>query len=140
MDLTHALTWAAEHKHATLITIRTDGRPQSSDIVYHLADDTFTISLTNDRAKTRNIRRDSRAVLHISQPTAWSYLSFDGVVELSDTTTNTSDATSDVLVDYYRQVAGEEHTDWVAYRQAMIDEQRLIATFRPGHVVGQINQ
>jgi PPOX class probable F420-dependent enzyme len=139
MDLSHALTWAAAHKHATLITIRADGRAQSSDVVYHLIDDTFTISLTNDRAKTRNIRRDQRAVLHISEPAAWSYLSFDGTVELSDITTDPYDATADALVAYYRHVAGGDHDNWAAYRQAMIHEQRLIASFRPGNVVGQTN-
>jgi len=34
----------------------------------------------------------------------------------------------DQLVDYYRSGMGE-HEDWAAYRQAMVDDERLIATF-----------
>lgn len=139
MHLDEALTWAANRKHATLITIRRDGRPQSSDVVYQLIDDTFKISLTDTRAKTRNLRRDPRAVLHISEPDAWSYLSVDGTVDLSPITTDPTDATSAELVEYYRSVAGEDHEDWQSYRKAMIEESRLIATFRPATVVGQIN-
>ena len=40
---------------------------------------------------------------------------------------------------YYEAVAGKPHPNWDEYRQAMIDEGRLIATFTPTSVVGQIN-
>ena len=139
MDLSPALTWAAGRKNAVLITIRKDGRPQSSDISYTVNDDAFTISVTSDRAKTANMRRDPRIVLHITDPASWSYLSFDGTVELSSVTTATNDATADTLVAYYEQVAGQAHPDWAEYRQAMVDEGRLLLTFRPGSVVGQIH-
>ncbi len=139
MNFDTALSWAAQRKHATLITIRSDGRPQSSDIVYRLHGSKFAISLTADRAKTANMRRDARVVLHISEPVSWSYLSLDGTVELSEVTASPDDATSDLLVDYYRSVAGADHDDWAAYRQAMIDEHRLLATFTPTAAVGQIN-
>ncbi len=139
MNLEHAVAWAASRKHAILITIRADGRPQSSDIVYHVSDGMFLISVTDDRAKTANMRRDPRVVLHVSEPASWSYLSIDGTVELSTVTTDPADSTSDALVEYYRSVAGKDHEDWPAYRQAMIDEKRLIVTLRPGNAVGQIN-
>ncbi|MEZ5341440.1 MAG: pyridoxamine 5'-phosphate oxidase family protein [Acidimicrobiales bacterium] len=74
MDLDTALTWAAQHTHGVMITIRSDGRPQSSDIVYFVADGEFVISLTDGRAKTRNLRRDGRAVMHLTDPDSWSYL------------------------------------------------------------------
>lgn len=138
MNLDTALSWAARRKHATLITVRSDGRPQSSDIVYCLGEAEFAISVTADRAKTANMRRDPRVILHISEPASWSYVSLDGTVELSAVATNPDDATSDALVNYYRSVAGDDHDDWAAYRQAMIIEQRLIATFTPTSAVGQI--
>ncbi len=48
------------------------------------------------------------------------------------------DATCDALVEYYRLVAGE-HPDWDEYRQAMVEEGRLLATFVPSTAVGQIH-
>lgn len=139
MELDRALSWASDRSHAVLITIRRDGRPQSSDIAYRLVDGVFEISLTDGRAKTANLRRDPRAVVHLTEIAAWSYLSFDGTVELSPTTTSTDDETADALVEYYRAVAGKEHPDWDEYRQAMVDEGRLIARLTPASVVGQIH-
>lgn len=124
-----------------LITIRRDGRPQSSDIVYHLDEDgVFTISVTTDRAKTANMRRDPRVVLHLTDRASWSYLSFDGTAELTDVTIEPGDEVSDELCAYYESVAGEPHPDWDDYRRAMIDEGRLLVRLTPASVVGQINQ
>lgn len=138
MDLSTALEYAAKGRIATLITIRTDGRPQSSDITYTVEGPALQISVTDDRAKTRNMRRDPRVVVHLSNPAGWTYLSFDGTVELSAVTTSPDDETAEALVAYYRAVSGE-HPDWGEYRRAMIDEARLIVTFTPTKVVGQIN-
>lgn len=138
MELTDAIGWAAGRKVGVLITIRKDGRPQSSDITYALDGDRFVISITEERAKTRNMLRDPRVVLHLSEPASWTYLSFDGTVELLPTTTVPGDSTSDALVAYYRAAAGE-HPDWDEYRQAMVDQKRLIARFTPAKVVGQIH-
>lgn len=139
MELEQALDWAGDRKTAVLITIRKDGRAQSSDITYLVDDGRFTISLTDSRAKTKNMRRDNRIVLHITDPDAWSYVSFDGTVELSPVTAAADDETADRLVDYFERVTGGPHPDWDEYRQAMVDEGRLIATFTPTNAVGQIN-
>ena len=85
MEIAQATAWAAERMLGVLITIRADGRPQSSDIVYDLDGGTFVISVTEGRAKTANLRRDPRAVLHVSDAASWSYVSFDGTVDLLPT-------------------------------------------------------
>ncbi|MXW94499.1 MAG: PPOX class F420-dependent oxidoreductase [Acidimicrobiaceae bacterium] len=139
MELSEAIEWSAERKLGVLVTIRSDGRPQSSDIVYYVDTGVFYISMTVGRAKAVNLRRDPRAVLHISDEKAWSYVSLDGTVELSPPTTTPGDATSDALVDYYEQLAGP-HPDWDEYRQAMIDEGRLMARFTPTSAAGLINR
>ena len=138
MELSDAITWAAERRLGVLITIRTDGRPQSSDIVYFVDDGAFVISVTDGRAKTANLRRDRRAVLHVSDEKAWSYVSLDGAVELSPPAADPGDATSDALVAYYERVAGGPHPDWDEYRQAMVDERRLVARFVPTSAAGHI--
>ena len=84
------------------------------------------------------MRRDNRVVLHITDPGSWSYVSIDGEVELSPTAQATDDATADALVEYFRTLSGE-HSDWDEYRQAMVDEGRLIVRFQPKSVTGQIN-
>lgn len=138
MDLGAALAWAAERKHCVLITIRGNGRPQSSDVVYAVMGDEIRISVTGGRAKTRNLARDPRAVIHITDPGSWSYLSFEGDVRLTPITVAPDDATADDLVAVYRAVAGE-HDDWADFRRAMIDEGRQVVVFTPTKVTGQIH-
>ncbi len=138
MDIADAIEWAGERSLAVLVTIRADGRPQSSDIVYDLDGGAFSISVTEGRAKTANLRRDPRAVLHVSDPASWSYVSFDGTVELLPTATSPDDATCDALVGYFERVSGKAHPDWAEYRRAMVDERRLIARFTPKGATGMI--
>ena len=86
MDIAQASDWAAERspRRCSSRSGPTGGR-QSSDIVYDLDDGAFVVSVIEGRAKTANLRRDPRAVLHVSDAGSWSYVSFDGTVELSPT-------------------------------------------------------
>ncbi|HEY3608458.1 MAG TPA: PPOX class F420-dependent oxidoreductase [Pseudonocardiaceae bacterium] len=116
---------------ATLVTIKRDGRPQLSNVGYWYdeADGVIRISLTDTRAKTRNLRRDPRASLFLTTADHRAYQVVDGTVELTPVAAAPDDATVDELVDYYRRMAGE-HPDWDEYRAAMVADQRLIARFR----------
>lgn len=135
-----ALSWASERRVGALVTLRKDGRAQTSDISYAVIDGAFCISLTATRAKTANIRRDPRVVLHLSAPDAWSYLSIDGTAELGPVTTDPSDDAADDLVAVYRAIAGADHSDWDEFRAAMIAEQRQVLRVRPASATGQINR
>ncbi|MGA2837896.1 MAG: PPOX class F420-dependent oxidoreductase [Acidimicrobiales bacterium] len=128
MELERALAFAAGRRAALLTTLRGDGRPQQSVIFYLCDGDRFTISVTATRAKTKNLRRDPRAALFVPSDDVFVWAGFDGRVELSDVSRRPDDAVVDRLVDYYRRANGE-HEDWAAYRQAMVDDQRLVATF-----------
>lgn len=139
LEMEHALSWAGDRKIAVLITLRGDGRAQSSDIVYAVVDGALCVSLTATRAKTANVRRDPRVVLHITEPEKWSYVSFDGVAELGPVTTASNDEASDDLVALYKAIAKQDHPNWSEYRDAMIAEQRQVLRLRPLTAVGQIN-
>jgi PPOX class probable F420-dependent enzyme len=138
MDLDSALEWASQRRNGTLITLRKDGRAQSSDISYALVDGAPTISVTADRAKTANMRRDPRVVLHVSDPGNWSYVSIDATAELSAVAGEPGDETCDRLVAYFEAVTGEPHPDWDEYRRAMVDDGRLVVTLHPRSAVGQV--
>ena len=140
MEVGEALEWAGQRKLGVLITLRSDGRPQSSDIVYDLDDGAFVVSVTEGRAKVANLRRDPRAVLHISDAESWSYVSFDGTVELQATAAHPDDAVCDALVRYYERVTGGPHPDWAEYRRAMVEERRLTMRFKPETAVGMVRR
>ena len=139
MEIDAALEWAATKRNAALITLRKDGRAQSSDISFGVVDGVIAISVTHDRAKTRNIVRDPRVVLHISDPASWSYVSIDAIAELTPVAAAPDDATVDALVELYRVIAGE-HDDWDEYRQAMVADGRCVIRLRPNRVTGQIHE
>ncbi len=139
MDLSQTLEWASTRTHAVLVTLRRDGRAQSSDVVYAVLDSTICISLTARRAKTHNMRRDPRVVLHITDPGSWSYASIDAQAELSVVASAPDDAVVDDLVRVYRAVTGDEHPDWDEFRAAMVAEGRLVARIHPRSATGQIH-
>lgn len=139
MDMAAALAWASNRKHGVLITLRRDGRAQSSDVVFAVIDDTICVSLTDSRAKTRNMRRDPRVVFHITDPGSWSYASIDAEAELSAVASGPDDPVVDELIAVYRTVTGGEHDNWGEFRAAMVDEGRLVARLRPKSVTGQIH-
>jgi PPOX class probable F420-dependent enzyme len=128
MDLDRALAFAAGRRNAVLTTLRADGRPQQSVIFYGDDGDRFTISITATRAKTKNLERDPRASLFIFGDDVFTWVSLDGHVELSPVAASPDDAVVDQLVEYYRRGNGE-HENWDEFRQAMVDDQRLVATF-----------
>ena len=128
MDLEPALAFAAGRRNAVLTTLRADGRPQQSVIFFVADGERFTISLTDARAKTRNLRRDPRAALFVAGDDPFNWVSLDGTVELSQVTRSPDDGVADQLVEYYRRANGE-HEDWDAYRRALVDDGRLVATF-----------
>ncbi len=135
MDLARALAFADGRRNGLLTTLRADGRAQQSVILFVADGDRFTISLTDTRAKTRNLRRDPRAALFVPGDDVYTWVSLDGTVELSDVATTPDGVVADLLVDYYRR-GNSEHEDWSAYRKAMVDDQRLIATFTATSATG----
>lgn len=137
VDLDVAVSFATEHRRSVLMTIKRDGRPQSSNVMHVVDDGRFLVSVTDDRAKTRNARRDPRVSLHVSAPDFWSYVVVDGEVEVMPVAQEPDDATTQALVDYYRAAAGE-HPDWDEYRRVMVLERRLLLRITPSHAYGML--
>ena len=139
MDLNDAVNWAVDTHHAILVTLRKDGRPQSSDIAYAVIDGKFCISATRSRAKTINLLRDNRAVLHITSPDTWSYVSFDGSAEITKTAKVPDDNVCQELAHVFTAIQKKDHPNWDEFNQAMIEDERLVIRFVPTTAVGQIN-
>jgi PPOX class probable F420-dependent enzyme len=138
MELARALDFIRTRLNGVLTTQKRDGRPQLSNITYHLGDDgIIRISVADGRAKTTNLRRDNRASLHVAQDDFWAYCVLECDVELTPTAEGLDDPTVDALVDYYRSAAGE-HPDWSEYRQAMVTDKRLLLLLTPTHAYGML--
>jgi PPOX class probable F420-dependent enzyme len=121
-----------------LVTIKRDGRPQLSNITYtyDAARGLVRVSLTDGRAKTKNLRRDPRASLYVNGPNGRSYTVLEGKAELSAVAADPHDEVVEELIDVYRHAAGKEHPDWDDYRRAMVDDQRLVFSMIVDHAYG----
>ncbi len=138
MELDAALAFVREHRQGVLVTQKRDGRPQLSNVAYHLGDDgVVRVSVTATRAKTANMRRDERTSLYVTRADFYAYAVVEGRAELTPVASDPHDATVDELVEYYRAVAGD-HPDWEDYRRAMVADQRLIARLHPTNAYGML--
>jgi len=129
----------AEHHFGVLATIKGDGRPQLSNVGYSFDVDAqlIRVSVTADRAKTRNLERDARVTLHVASKDFWTWVAVEGTAELTPVAADPHDATVEELVAYYRGINGE-HPDWDEYRAAMVSDRRRVVRFRPEHAYGQL--
>lgn len=136
VELEQALEYARTHPRCVLVTLKADGRPQSSNVLQWTdAEGVVRVSLTDGRAKTRNLRRDPRVSLHVTADDFWSYVVLEGDADLSPVAADPHDATVEELVAYYRAANGE-HPDWDDYRRAMVADQRLVLRLRPTYAYG----
>lgn len=137
MDLDRALDFAADRTRGVLMTLRGNGRPQASNILYGLQDRVVRISVTDDRAKTANLRRDRRASLHVASDDFWQYVVLEGHAELSPVAAEPGDAACLELRDLYRSIQGE-HEDWDDYDAAMVRDRRMVIRMHPERAYGMV--
>ena len=117
----------ADRHQGVLVTLKRDGRPQLSNVAYAYDPDEriIRISVTDDRVKTRNLRRDPRASFYVDAPDHSGYLVAEGKAELSPVAAAPDDGTVEELIRVYREVLGE-HPDWADFRAAMVRDRRLV--------------
>ena len=140
MEISQALDFVRQRNFGVLATQRRDGRPQLSNVAYSVGDDgVIGVSVTDSRAKTQNLRRDSRASLHVTRDDFWAYCVLDCDADVLPVVSDPNDATADALVDYYRRANGE-HPDWDDYRRAMVTDERLLVRLTPIHAYGMLSR
>ncbi|WP_063000779.1 PPOX class F420-dependent oxidoreductase [Nocardia mikamii] len=138
MELDSALDFARTTSRSVLTTVRRNGRPQLSNVTHWVAPDgVIRISITADRAKYANLRREPWAALHVTRDDFWAYAVLEADVELTPVAASTDDATVEELIAYYRALSGE-HPDWEDYRRAMVADRRVIARLRPTRAYGML--
>jgi PPOX class probable F420-dependent enzyme len=131
--------FVAEHHWGVLVTIKRDGRPQLSNVGYFMDAESglIRVSVTADRAKTRNLESDPRVGLHVTSKDFWTWVVVEGTADLTPVAGEPHDATVEELVVYYRGINGE-HPDWDDYRAAMVRDRRRVVRFSAEHAYGQL--
>ena len=122
MDAAEARTFLEKHHRAVVVTLRVDGRPQTSPVLCGLDDEgRVVVSTTESTAKVKNLRRDPRVSFCVLRDEFFGgFVQVDGRAEL----VALPDA-MEGLVDLYRQLSGE-HPDWDEFRAAMVEQRRVL--------------
>jgi len=110
-----------------LTTFRADSSLQSSPVTGGIdGQGRVVIASYPRRAKSVNVRRNPRAsVVVLSDEFGGAYVQLDGDAEVIDVP-----EAVELLVDYYRVIAGE-HPDWQDYRRAMLDQGKCLIRVTP---------
>ncbi len=125
MELDHARQFLSHNHRAVMVTIRGDGRPQTSLVACGVDGGGRVVVSTRETAvKTRNLRRDPRVTLCVMSDDFGGWVQVDGRAEIVSLP-----EAMEGLVDYYRRVSGE-HPDWDDYRAAMERERRVLIRLR----------
>jgi PPOX class probable F420-dependent enzyme len=122
MDLERAREFLRAHHRAVLATSRADGRPQLSPVMCAVDGQGRVVVSTRETAvKTKNLRRVPQASLCVfSDGFFGDWVQVEGKAEVISLP-----EAMELLVDYYRRVAGE-HPDWEDYRASMTRDRRVI--------------
>lgn len=131
IDLDQARKFLHQHHNGILATLKRDGRPQLSNVLYLLDEDSrIKVSVTEARAKTKNLRRDPRATLHVQGRDWYEFVVVDGIAEFVE-----GPGVAQALRDHYRKIRGE-HPNWEEYDAAMIRDQRLLLSIEMTYAYG----
>ena len=126
----------AERRQGVLATIRRDGRPQPSSVLYlpETSTRSVRISTTADRLKARNLARDPRAALHVVGDDFWNYAVAEGTATLSAVATTPGDDACQALLRVHTAFYGIPEQD--AFYRDMIAARRLIVHLHVDHLFG----
>jgi PPOX class probable F420-dependent enzyme len=134
------LEFIGAHREGVLTTIKKDGRPQLSNVLYVWDADqrAAMISTTADRAKARNLMRDPRASLYVPGEHFWAFVVAEGDVSIIGPTTEPGDEAGQELLRVHSAFYGE--LDESEFFQQMVDNQRLVVRLAVNHTYGLLMQ
>jgi PPOX class probable F420-dependent enzyme len=128
--------FVAGTNRGVLTTFRRDGAAQMSIITCGPYRDGVAFTTTANRAKLLNVLRDPRCSLLISNENWWGFVVLDGRAQIISASNTGADEYRDALRDVYRTAAGEEHSNWEEYDQAMRDDKRSAVIVIPDRIYG----
>lgn len=128
--------WLAQHHQAVLITLRADGSAQSSNVLTAFDGDVFRVSVTAGRAKTRNLARDPRALVHVLGDHFWGFASVRCSAALGAVSTQVGDQAAQDLLRLYNDISDAPHPNPQEFFDVQVAEQRLLLSLTAESITG----
>ncbi len=119
-----------------LSTFKRNGQAQLSVVMSGLFRGGVGVSVTESRAKYKNLKRDPRCSLLVSKDDWWGFAVFEGQAEIIDATNSSDSERLSALRELYESISGGPHSDWDEYDAAMLKDHRAVVIVRPDHIYG----
>ena len=128
--------FASETHRGVLTTFRRNGAAQMSIISCGPMRDGICFTVTEDRVKLKNLRRDPRCSLMVSRESWWGFVVLEGRAQIISAGNTGPEELRLALREAYTASSGEDHPDWAEYDQAMRDDRRSVIIVVPDHIYG----
>jgi PPOX class probable F420-dependent enzyme len=123
----------ATNRSAVMVTLKADGMPHVARVGVGLVDGRLWSSGTQDRVRTKHLRRDPRCTLFVfADDHRYRWLGLETTVSILD-----GPDAPELNLALYRALAGEPD-DVEEYLRAMVAERRLIYEFEVGRTYGML--
>ncbi len=131
--------FVTENHQGVLTCFRRNGAAQMSIVTTGAYQNGVAFTTTEDRAKLGNLRRNPRCSLLVSHPDWRPFVVLEGTARILSPGHTDPDELRLALRDVYRAAAGEEHSNWEEYDQAMAQDRRSAIIVVPDHVYGTLD-
>lgn len=125
-----------ENHKAVLSTFKRNGQAQMSVVMAGPFRGGVGVSVTESRAKYRNLKRDGRCSLLVSKDDWWGFVVLEGQAEIVDATNSSDSDRLAALRELYEAISGGPHENWDEYDAAMLKDNRAVVIVRPEHIYG----
>jgi PPOX class probable F420-dependent enzyme len=126
----------AATNEGVLTTVKGDGHPQLSNILYLWDPDerVARITTTADRLKARILRRRPSAALYVAGSHFWAWAVAEGDAQVSDASTEPGDEVGRSLLPLYEAFMGPQDEDELFPK--LVEERRLLISLHVTRVYG----
>ncbi|MFJ4837982.1 TIGR03618 family F420-dependent PPOX class oxidoreductase [Streptomyces sp. NPDC088746] len=125
-----------EQQFGVLAAVRSTGHPHLSTVLYRWDADerVLRVSSTEGRLKTRVLRRNSHASLHVDGGDVWSFAVAEGLAEVSEPTVAAGDAVGRELASL--APGFDDPADERAFLEQAVAEHRVVIRLRVSRLYG----
>ena len=130
--------FAVTTHRGVLTTFRRNGAAQMSIISCGPYRDGIAFTVTEDRVKLRNLRRDPRCTLLVSHENWRPFVVLEGRAQIISADNTGAEELRLALREAYRATSGGDHPNWDEYDQAMRNDRRSVIVVVPDHIYGTV--
>src|SRR5262249_6804836 len=126
-----------DNPQGVLTSFRRNGMAQLSIVTVYPRDGGVGVSITETRAKFKNLLRDPRCSLLVSHVDWWSgFLVFEGTVELTHSGNTDPEKLRMARRSIFSATTRRRSRDWDEYDHIANEDRRVAMLLRPQHVYG----